>query len=260
VLFFPKKKRKYFAACEYWVYLPQEVMPDQDALMKRMVGDNPHARGGASPITAKEGLLFSDIRLHLGMVLRAKNPHVFRPDLFHQPAEPTPEILEALASSKAIVKIRYVSEEPLPDSRHLQFLPHMADAVADLGQGLAVYDVVAERLFTCADFHELLQRNSDLTGFDNHVQTLWEKDLASGHAFTKGMIKKGLPELETDDSHLDQRVLVLEVLNEAAKSVWETGDLPKELDLDAFHDQFKIEITPAKTGPYRVRILRMMST
>ena len=113
------KKPKYFACAEYFVYLPQEAMPDQDQLMDRVIKGGPYGQ----PITSQEGILFSDIRLHLGLILRSKNPHVFRPDTFETHITPTQEILGELSNARAAVKVRYLSEEPLADKRHLQLLP-----------------------------------------------------------------------------------------------------------------------------------------
>jgi len=258
VFLFNRSKRKYFAACEYWVYLPGEEMPEQDAIMTRMIAQNPHSRSGHSAIGAKEGILFSDIRLHLGLVLRSKNTHVFRPDLFQDCIEPSAAVLEGLSKAHSLLKARYVSEEPLTDDRHLQFMPHMADAVAELARGLVVYDVVAERLFTSDEFMKLLSEDLSVTRFDAHVRTVWQKDVHSGHAETKGLVKKGIPELCTDDAHLDQQVLVCEVLTEAAKQLWDLPDIPPDLQISAFEDHFRLEISPTRTGPFRVRILRMM--
>jgi hypothetical protein len=256
-MIFGPRKRKYFAACEYWVYLPGAEIPDQELLMTRMISRNPYARGGELPITKREGLIFSDIRLHISLVLRSKNPHVFRPDLLGEPLEISADALKALADSQSLVKVRYVSEEKLTDDRHLQFLPHYADSVIFLAKGLAVYDVVAERLYLPAEFAAILSQSVKVTSFDAHVRVLWHKELASGNARTKGLIKKGFPELQTDEAHLDQQVLVTEVMEQAARQIWDMDEVPKEISVNVFDDEFKLEIQPAKTGPYRVRILRI---
>jgi hypothetical protein len=76
------KKPPYLAMAEYWVYLREPQAPTQDDVMTRMIQTNPFQRGGVSPIGAKEGLLWSDIRFHMALALRDKNAHIFRPDLF----------------------------------------------------------------------------------------------------------------------------------------------------------------------------------
>src|SRR5471030_3227986 len=72
----------YLASAEYWVYLPEAEMPEQNLLLERIVGRNPYSKRGFTPIGTEEGLILSDVRLHIAHVLRSKNPHVFRPDLF----------------------------------------------------------------------------------------------------------------------------------------------------------------------------------
>ncbi len=118
-----RQKPRYFAMAEYWVYLPGDRMPLQDDIMTLMVASNPYGRGGRSPIGTAEGLVFSDIRLHIALVLRSKNPHIFRPDLFEEHIQPTKEILESLSAAQSLVKLRFASDIPLKDKRHLQFPP-----------------------------------------------------------------------------------------------------------------------------------------
>jgi hypothetical protein len=232
-------------------------MPEEKEIMTRMISQNPYSRSGHSAIGAKEGILFSDIRLHLALVLRSKNTHVFRPDLFRNSLEPSEEILEGLANSHSMVKVRFISEQPLNDDRHLQFLPHMAAAVCDLGQGLLIYDVSAERMLTPKEMGEMLATDLDATRYEVHVNVVWEKELRSGHTETKGLIKKGLPEIRTEDAHLDQRVLVQEVMSEAARALWQLTDIPAQVEVAAYGDQFRLDITRTKTGPFKARIFRM---
>lgn len=257
---FGKKQRKYFAACEYWIYMPSDTMPEQEAVMTRMVGQNPYNASGHLAIGKREGILFTDIRLHISHVLRSKNPHVFRPDLFRDATEANQEVLEALSGSRAIVKLRYISEEPLGDDRHLQFMAHLACSYLDLGEGLAVYDVVAETFYTPEDFRELLKREFQTTAFDPHVRVIWHKTPHAGFAETKGLLKKGIPELKTDEAYLDQQVLVSQVLEQAARQIWSMTELPKQVDVAAYEDPYKLEIFPTRHGPYRVRILRVVAS
>ncbi len=232
-------------------------MPEESQIMTRMISQNPYSRSGNSAIGPKEGILFSDIRLHLALVLRSKNTHVFRPDLFRNSLEPSVEILEGLANAYSLVKVRFISEQPLLDDRHLQFLPHMAAAVCDLGQGLLIYDVSAERMITPQEMNDLLATDLDATRYEVHVNVVWENELRSGHTETKGLIKKGLPELRTEEAHLDQRVLVQEVMSEAARTLWQLTDMPPQVEVAAYGDNFRLDITQTRTGPFRARIFRM---
>lgn len=256
---FGRKKQKYLAICEYWIYLPGDDMPEQDAIMTRMISGNPHAKQGRSPIGAREGLLFSDIRLHLSVVLRSKNPHVFRPDLFGESLEPTPEILEALSASKCLVRARYISEEPLEDHRHLQFMPHLADAIAALAEGNAIYDVTSQRLFLPEEFSEKLDAELNVEGPNLHLRSVWVQKDGAGHAETRGMLKKGIPELVTGDVDVDQQVLVKEVLQQAAENVWRQGSMSDQIEVSCFDDSFRLELQPARKGQAKLNILRIQA-
>lgn len=228
--------------------------------MTRMVAKNPHSKDGYSAITKREGILFSDVRLHIGLVLRSKNPHVFRPDLFRETVRPTAEVLSALAESRSLVKLRYISQEPLVDDRHLRFMAHLADAVADCASGAVIFDVVSDELRTAQEFKALLADDVNGARFEMHVQVIWLKHPHTGHGETRGLMKKGLPELKTDDAHLDHQVLVTEVLLDAARVLWNQGTVPTELDVCAYGDTFRVAIIPTKSGPYRVRIARIQET
>lgn len=250
-----KASPKYLAVLEYWVFLPGEALPNQDQVMTLMVARNPYAQGGQSPIGPREGLLFSDIRLSCTLVLRAKNPHVFRPDLFAD-VHTTPEVLTGLSSAQSLVKLRYLSEEPLRDKRHLQFLPHLADAYARLGGGLAVYDVVAERLYQVPEFQSALGEHVDATRPEFHVRTLWVREEGRPRAETKGMMKLGLPELVTAEARPDQERLVVEVLGQAAFQAFTRGELENPEVVEFFGDRFEVTFGPARDRLCQAHIVR----
>lgn len=249
------KKERYFAACEYWVFIPGDAMPNQDDVMTAMVARNPHMQGGHSPIGAKEGILFSDVRLHCTLVLRAKNPHVFRPDIYAD-VEVSAEVLKGLALAQAIVKVRYVSEAPLQDDRHLQFLPHMAAAYARLGEATAVYDAVTERLFTPQEFEAMLGEDIDAKRPEVHVRVVWIRDGGAARAETRGLIKKGMAELVTADARTDNERLVCEVLQDAAYLAWARGENLETEIVEYFGDKFEVKILPAKERKSLVHIVR----
>jgi hypothetical protein len=244
-----KRVERYFAHTEYWVYMPGEKLPSQDDTMKLVL------KAGA--IGPREGLVFSDIRLHVALVLRSKNTNVFRPDLFEDHIEPTREILEALGGAKSLAKVRFISEEPLADDRHLRLLPYLAYAYARVGNGLAVYDVTAERLMTVAELEAMLKADPNAERADVHLRTLWIRGGVTGHAETRGLIKKGLPELVTEEMEPDEEVLVKSVLDEAARTLWETGALPENVDVTTFADTFRIVLSKPKEGRSSVKIMRV---
>lgn len=252
-----KDKPKYFAACEFWVYLPHERLPSQESVMTAMVAQNPHARPGFTPIGSKEGILFSDIRLHVSHVLRSKNPHTFRPDLFEDGVEVSAETLAALAEAQSFVKVRYVSEVPLSDNRHLTFMLHFADAYARLGGATAVYDVVSEVLYTPDAFHARIGEHADTARPELHVRIEW--DPVAGVARTKGLIKVGLAELQTATASADMRQLVSEVLREAAHRYWEVGSTDGPMIVEYFGDRFEVSPAPKRGGGKELHIVRIQA-
>lgn len=256
MLLFRPTRLKYVVTCEYWVYLPEEQPPSQDAVMSRMIRDNPYKVDGQIAIGPREGIMFSDIRLHSALVLRSKNPHVFRPDLFAEHVEPTARDLEALAEAKALQKIRFVSEEPLRDDRYLQFLPHMALAVADIAGSQIIFDTVAEKLITVQRMRDELAENGDATRPELQMRIIWQATGGEGSAETRGLLKMGLPEIVTEPANADQRVLLTTVLEEAARQIWEAKSIPLKLAVEAYQDVFELQLTPAHKGPYKARIFR----
>lgn len=256
-------RRKYLAACEYWVYLPGDALPPQDEVMKRLLGAFWRERGpqpAAIPISPAEGRLLSDVRLHVALVLRSKNPHVFRPDLFGDTVVPTPNLLRALSGAKALAKVRFISETPLEDRAQLAFIPAMAGAMAHLGGAEAVFDVVGETLQPTSELEEALLDRSVLDTPEWNARVVWIEGPDGGHAETRGLVKIGLPEISTHDAPRDHRVLVCQVLEEAVKALWNATAMPQELTVEAFGDSFRLLLVQEPRGPCRARIQRLHET
>jgi hypothetical protein len=247
------KKPKYLACAEYLVYLPGVEMPTQETIMDRVLKGNPYDQ----PVTPRIGLLFSDIRLHIALILRSRNPHIFRPDIFEAHVNPTETILDGLSESHSAVKVRYLSEEPLPeDKRHLQLLPYLAEAVAVLGSGSVIFDSSAERLFTLEELQSRLRADRDATGADMHLHVFSDHPAGGGiRVESRGLVKIGLPEFRTKLLEADMRVLAVSVMEEAARQVWKHGEYPEEVEVEAFGDIFRVGFDP-KYHPVEVRILR----
>lgn len=246
----------YLAVVEYWVYIPGEKIPPQDLLSGRMLRSTPFKIDGEPACGPGEGLLFSDIRLHIALVLKAKNPHLFRPDLFERHVEPTAEMLEALSSANAMVKLRYLSPERLKDGRHLLFMPHLAEAVAYFGKSEVLFDCVGERLISATAFREELSRQPNTANPDFHLRAIWIDEEEGGRAATRGLMKVGLPELETHPAPSDHRVVIHDVLEQAAAQLWEDPTLPEEIEVHAYEDDFVVQLEPKKNGPVQVRMIR----
>lgn len=249
------KADKLITHAEYWVYLPGTELPSEEAVMTRLLTNNPHGRPGQSPIGPSEGLLFSDIRLHIAIVLRSKNPHVFRPDLFSE-AEADADALTALSSAQAMVKLRYLSEIPLTDDRHMRFLPHLADAYAHVGQALLIYDAMAEQIIKPEQLFEMLHENPALNAPEQHFRIIWHRDGEAAYASTKGLVKVGLPELKSATARADNQLLVTEVLREVAAQAWKNG-FSEEFRVEAFGDEFIASAQPGAGTPRTMHIRRV---
>lgn len=252
-----RREPGFLAHAEYWVYVAEPQVPKTEDLMTRMVSDNPHNRPGRACITNREGMLFTDIRLHVAAALRSKNPHAFRPDLFDD-VELSAEVLSRLADSQGVVKARYLSRAPLKDTRHLQFLPHMADAISDLCGGLAVLDTVSDEVFLAEDFKQKLSQNGNAERPDLHVRVVWRKTEEGWRAMTRGLSKVGLSEWQTDPLEADQEVLATGLLLRAAFQVLRRPeDALGPFEYEEYGDSFILTPALKTTGGLRtVEILR----
>ena len=247
-----RKSTKFLAVTEYWVFLPGLELPSQDEVMKLVLQGN-------SPVGPPEGLLFSDIRLHIALFLRSKNPRIFRPDLFEEYIEPTAELLTLMSESNAVVKIRYLSEDRLHSDSHLQLLPYLAYAYAKLGDGKVVYDVTSEQLMTVADLAGQLKKDSNARRPDFHLNVIWRRTENGGRAETRGLVKKGIPELFTLDVEPDERLLVTGLVEEAGKNLWSSDTFPSEIDVESYNDTFRLLLSAPREGRSQVRIMRVQS-
>lgn len=256
------KKPKFLALCEYWVYIEGDQIPDQKKLMDRMISANPHNRRGRPSIGAREGMLFSDIRLTVGLAKKTKNPLVFRPDLFQSDLEVDQRVFERLVRAQSLIKVRYCSEVPLTDNRHLQFMPHMADAYSDLTQGLLVYDVLCERILLAEEFTEALSKENNVEKAESHVRVVWTEKVEEGvaSASTKGLRKIGFPDLKTNAVVNDQRTLVTSLVEDVAKRVFETGAIEGTFETEGFGDTFQIELGAIDEGAVTLSIRRIART
>jgi len=229
-----KAKPKYLLHLEYWVYLPGVQMPPQDEVMTHLV--RPEA--GPASISGKEAVLFSDIRLHIALVLRSKNAYLFRPDLVAPAVDATPEQLKALEAAQSFAKVRYLSEEPVPDTRYLKFLPQVARAIAHLGEGSIIYDSIGERLLS----------PSDLAAGDPGPHIRWMPAASGGHVETLGLKKRGVPDIKTAPISADERWIVSEIIGQVAREAWDKAELPPTMMAEAYEDRFRVDLELDREG------------
>lgn len=235
-------------SCEYWVFLPTTQLPAQDDVMSLLLK--------SQAISSREGILFSDVRLQVSLVLRSKNPHAFRPDLYSESASPTAEILERLSRSVSFARVRYISDVPLPDDRHLVFMPQLALAYGKIGSATVVFDVSAQRLETPDGLAESIAKTQGIASPEFHVNVAWLPTELGGAVETYGMCKLGLPELRTLDCLADQRILVSEVMRELVTQAWESGEVAQSTTVTCYGDAFQVSAQPDRRGPWLVRIHR----
>lgn len=255
-----RSRSTFLALAEYWVYLPTTEVPTQEAVMDRMLRANPYRLRGQSPIGHNEGLIFSDIRLHIAVVRRNKNPHAFRPDLFESFIEPTSGQLATLSDSVALVKIRYASEEPLKDRRHLRFLAHAADAYAEFAPSTLIFDGSSAQLLDRAELVEKLTANPDGTQFELHVRFAWVQTSTDPTLETRGFQKVGMFDLRTQPVPADERVIVAQLFEEIARKVWESEDTKSAVQVEAYGDTFLGNLAEnAREKRTVVRIMRMQN-
>ncbi|MCW5935741.1 MAG: hypothetical protein KIT11_00345 [Fimbriimonadaceae bacterium] len=252
-----RRQQGYLAVTEYWIYGSAERLPAIEKIMDRMVAANPHNRPGLPSIGAREGMLFSDLRLHMAVAQRERNPFAFRPDLFEEGVVPSAEALQALAKSTSLVKLRYASREPLRDDRHLQFMPHLADTLADLTNGLAVFDSILESLQLAPDFRAQLERDNRAARPELHLRVVWGNGESGYRGETRGLRKIGKRELRSLPQEADHEVLIKAVLAAAAEKIFRKPDSEWPLEVLAASDAFRLEIAGSEDGFSLVRILRL---
>ncbi|MES1228235.1 MAG: hypothetical protein ABUL72_06150 [Armatimonadota bacterium] len=251
-----KRVPGYLAVAEYWVYATTDNLPDQRALMERVLRGNPHNKPHRAAIDQREGLLFSDIRLHLGLAKKARNPHIFRPDVLDEDVVPSKEILTGLAKATAMIKVRYLSEAKLVDSRHLQFTPHLADAVSQMTGGTVVFDRISDQIWTAEDFFELLQRNPNCERPEFHVRVVWKETEAGATAQSLGLRKVGRWEIRTEPQEEDHQVLMTGLLMRAAFQIVRHPEDEGPYEFEEFGDTFVLTLGAKAEGFQTVKVER----
>ncbi len=246
----------YLAHTEYWVYVRSEELPKIEAVMDRMISANPYNRRGNACIGAKEGMLFTDIRLHVGLARREKNPALFRPDLESATVVPSREALEALAECHMLARVSYVADKSLPDRRHLQFLPHYAAALSDLMDGVVVFDRVSEELLLASEMQARMKSLPNWERIDAHCRVVEVSEDGGLSIQTRGLRKIGLPELASLPVPPDERQTARMVVEESLVRIWKKGELTLEWSVKVMDTSFQVRIESQTLKEARLRILR----
>ena len=255
-LWYGRRRPGYLAIIEYWIYSDVQRLPPTAALMDAVVSKNPHNRPGKPSITGREGILFSDLRLHLGVARREKNPHAFRPDLFDEHAVPNAEALQRLSESRTLTKIQYASDVPLKDGRHLQFVTHLTDTMVRLTRGRLVFDTVTETFWLPDELYSVLQHNNDAEHPDLHVRIVWTKTIEGCRAVTLGLRKVGRPELQTALQESDEEVIVSTIVEKVARRLFTDPELQLPLEVRQHGGTFVVSDAGLQDGRTELKIVR----
>lgn len=245
-------KPKFLAVIEYWIYTSDPKPANMSGAVAKMT------RSGE--LTTAEANLSSDIRFFASQLKREQNPQLFRPDLFGENIEPTAEFLEAMASSNTIIKVRYLSETPLGDLRHVGFVPRVAVEVALLKKSNVILDNISQQLYSPEGLQASLMSGDDRYLPGDHIRTYWSKTEDGGRAVTRGLLKVGIQELETPETRSDHRHIVTEVLNQAADKLWRGEANPNLVHVSCYDDLFVVRVKPTKNGPALARVMRLHET
>lgn len=230
------RKGKYLAHVEYWVLSPITKLPDLTETMAAVM---------QSPgIGPTEGLLFSDIRFKIGLILSSKNKSA---ELLTRT-----EYRDAFERSGSAIRVQYSSESKLDAKKHLQFCVHVAGALAQQVGAVGILDVVADRLWSVTEFQEFLNRKHQATGFDDHVTIVEQDDLSFS---VKGLQKVGVPDLQTYPVEKDKLLLAQSIIDQYARDSWEKME-PRAEPIEAYGDEFFLLRTPLKPGIEKARLLR----
>ena len=246
------RKPKFYAHAEYWVYSKASNLPTTEKLMIRLVGENPYIQQGANPVGGAEGLVLSDIRLKIALVLQQKNPRLFEGKLLPESITDHHEFVNDVGTFKSIVRLQYISTTKLKDKRHLQFLMHAADAAAEINDAHWILDKITGTLRSKEEQADILRQNFNVTKLEFHVRLEAGEDCTFS---SYGLRKIGISDFDTHPVSTDQMQLVREILEKYMALSWERGE-PFPDPIKAYEDEFYIIQTPPRKGRTLMRIVR----
>ncbi|HLO98985.1 MAG TPA: hypothetical protein VK171_10355 [Fimbriimonas sp.] len=232
-IFLTRQRNRLVLNAEYWVYCQAEKLPDQTQMMERVVGRT-------DKIGPAEGLLFSDIRLHVSLVTKAKNPHLFDPTTLDGALQESFEFVSDVLTQTAIIRVRFTSNEPMKDKRHLRLLPHLAFAYAGMTDAKWVYDKSQQKLYGDEEFGKFIETN-----LENPWNQLRVDKTVDGALKLYGVEKIGIAPFQTDRLDVDQFQLVEEVLRAFVEQCWRANKLDTTA-IEAHGDTFEFQFDARK--------------
>lgn len=233
---------------EFWVYSPTEQRPTDKQIMERLVSDNPHHKRGLPPIGAAEGLTFSDVRFHIGVVKRAKNAMLFHPEIVSElDAEIPSDLPQILEDSVSVFIVRFVADGREKNLGYLQFCVYVADTIASVTNSKLIWDTESQTFIFPKELSAALDDNPDATRFELQVVTHWTETPFEGRAFTRGMAKAGIPDVEFAGSPLDQKVLAMFLVEESARRLWQASSV-EPVAFSGYGEEFEVDFSQARPG------------
>lgn len=243
--------------CEYWIFTSERKLPPQELLLSRLLRNNPYDSTEPKALGPEHGLLFSDIRLSMGLVLRERNPHLFRPDLFERHIAVDAGLIEALSEAEAMVRVRYVSKEAVQDRRYLRLMPFLAEAAAYYARSKVLFNMVSEQLLSSDALRAQLEGDPMADRSELHLRTVWIESAESGRAETRGLGTVGLPDLQTPPSPNADRTTICSVLDLAASTFWDRGELQEETPVEFLEGQFLVRLERRRQAPVPAHVMRV---
>lgn len=232
-IFLTRHRNRLLLNAEYWVYCQAEKLPDQTQMMERVVGRS-------DKIGPAEGLLFSDIRLHVSLVTKAKNPHLFDPTALDPELQESFEFVTDVLNQTSIIRVRFTSNELMKDKRHLRLLPHLAFAYTGLTDAKWIYDKSQQKLYGIEEFAKYIETNLDKAWSQVRIGKTDD-----GALKVYGIEKIGIPPFQTDRLDVDQFQLVEEVLRSFVEQCWRANRLDTT-PIEAHGDKFEFQFEPRK--------------
>ncbi|MDX2064862.1 MAG: hypothetical protein SFX74_03865 [Fimbriimonadaceae bacterium] len=238
---------------EYWVYLPTETVPTQEAIMERLVRGARDVR----PVPAEVALLLSDVRLDIAVVRAARNRVHFSLENFGLDviSDLGEHAVELARPCPLFVRLKFASASPVPDKRHVRFLSMAALAYADLGDARLVRDLPADRFWTPDAFRSALNGGRHAGDSGAHVTVRWRDTPDGGTVSLRGFEKIGLGPMQTVESPADARTLLRELLEAAAEIIWQTEQVPETLEIERYGDRFQVLLRPRRDRT-EIRVMR----
>jgi hypothetical protein len=247
---------------EFWLWTTHDKLPASQEINHRLLAANPHNQPSQPAVRLDYRQVEADVRIHIGISLRRKNPHVFEPNFFADETVVPPEAGRIMAAARSIVAVRFTSEELVADRNYLHVLTHVADALAELTQSELIYDREGMRMWPAQEWAAGMMRENARQDFDKTVQIHSVEEPDGWWLHTHGLRKYGLPDLEMTEVAREQRAVGTNVLRELAERAIQSPDALRDGEIELFGRQHRIVFTHStrKSSHHRGLVLEAVDT